>query len=137
MKRETKYRFFREKPSPKMIYPQDDYYVRFDGTPYGLVKYPEKTELVKLRVIPLQYIGKIGKNKVEAYEGDIIQIEGDKYKIIFNEDYLCHMFWKIDFLRLPEDNKDIPITWHFKYEIELLGNEFENPELLNSQKVEH
>lgn len=77
-------------------------------------------------LIWMQFIVLKDKNGKEIYDGDIVKIENGKYEVRFNNDYLCYMFYKHDFIRLPEDGKDIPITWHSKYEIEVVGNIYEN-----------
>ena len=79
------------------------------------------------RFVALQYTGLVDKNFYEIYEGDIVKVEKvDLAQIIWDED---RMAWGIkpinDFYfdsPLLADNTDL--------ELEVIGNIYENPELL-------
>lgn len=81
-----------------------------------------------------QYTGLEDKNSVEIYEGHVVNTNWGKFIIKFSEKYLCFIFEKIEFLRLPERNNDLPISYHSEFEfIEIIGNRFENPELVEGK----
>ena len=79
------------------------------------------------RFVALQYTGLVDKNFYEIYEGDIVKVEKvDLAQIIWDED---RMAWGIkpinDFYfdsPLLADNTDL--------ELEVIGNIYENPDLL-------
>ncbi len=77
----------------------------------------------------MQYTGLKDKNDVEIYEGDIVATKNSKYEIIFNK--CC--FWGID--RMGK----YPIYQIYHYimddeKFEVIGNIYENPELLEASK---
>ncbi len=76
-------------------------------------------------VIPLQYTGLKDKKGKDVFEGDIINIyvteminEILKAEVIFNDGAFC--------IKYPDGN----ISAFVKNEIEVIGNVYENPELL-------
>lgn len=76
----------------------------------------------------MQYTGLKDKNGKEIYEGDIIQLWKDKIKaykveIKWNDHYLGYEPW-CQYI----DGLDSPEQWG--YEMEVIGNIYENPELL-------
>jgi len=133
MTRELKFRFFREKPSPKMIYPEADFYLTYCGQPVGLVKQPKKrVYMVGLDVIPLQYTGLKDKNDKEIYEGDIVryknrigEIHWHKYQASFDLKFLRNIEGE-PYISLDEGLANN--IWPFQ--LEIIGNIYENPELL-------
>lgn len=70
----------------------------------------------------MQYIGLKDKNGVEIYEGDIIRVLNVTYQIIFKG----IGFWFMDI-----DTGELYVFDPQVYDIEIIGNLYENPELLN------
>jgi len=100
----------------------DSQIVIHDGTVFiGKIKYihqiSDDTEL-------MQHIGLRDKNDVEIYEGDIIKIGDLYYELIWENGKACE---------LHNDKDKYAPRFVFKYldRIEVVGNIYENKELLN------
>lgn len=86
--------------------------------------FPEQkfiTEIYELN----QYTGLEDKNKKEIYEGDILKTVHGNYAVEFSRIDAQFQFWKFDHYGM---NGEFPCFW----ECEILGNIYENPELLKS-----
>lgn len=79
-----------------------------------------------------QYIGQKDKNGKEIYEGDIIKYFNDKYKYIVKYDQAFAQYS----LSINYDNNDsIRYICDFNY-VEVIGNIYDNPELLGEKNNE-
>ena len=72
----------------------------------------------------LQYTGLKDKNENEIYEGDIVILHNGKYKVIFNTEEARFV------LRDDEFEMNTPFTNNNNERMEIVGNIYENPELL-------
>ena len=90
----------------------------------------DSTRLSQLmpHMIPMQYTGLHDKNGKEIYEGDIIHLEGQKHnhKIIYTISSFVGKQTKGKFLGY--------LDGLFFYRTEVIGNIYENKELLNADK---
>ncbi len=134
--REIKFRFFREKPTPKMIYPECDFLINHIGTPCVITRYPKNRIEVNIAdVIPLQYTGLKDKNGKEIYESDVLKWEEGKH---FNAcgrkckgDYIVYVEWGESGWLPFEAKEGYSGTTMFEVrDCEVIGNIRENPELL-------
>ena len=83
----------------------------------GMGSYIQKTNW-------LQYTGLDDKNGKEIYEGDIVQFKfaNFKKKQIASIAYGICGFWIVRWLKV--------LDWHERHQVEVIGNIYENPELL-------
>ena len=76
----------------------------------------------------MQYTGLKDKNNKEIYEGDIVTLHNSKYKVIFNTKEARFV------LRDDEFESEIPFTNNNNERMEIIGNIYENSELLGENK---
>ena len=121
--REIKFRFFRELPTPKMIYPESDFLINHLGVPCIISRFSNnRIEVNIVEVIPLQFTGFHDKNGKEIYEGDILDC---------GQDPNAEVWW-------DEELGQFSIsTYHATLSLcdnlrnaKIKGNKYENPELL-------
>lgn len=101
--REIKFRFW-SNHFGMFVTPIDDIFV-------GALKDPDMN--------PMQFTGLTDRNGVEIYEGDILETPYDTFAVD-------------DILPLRKDfwHKDDSDWWSYPEEVEVIGNIYENPELL-------
>lgn len=83
-----------------------------------------------------QFTGLLDKNGKEIYEGDIIQITSEKYRIEWNQLHCAWCLFDTDGGMQKEiiadwinDDGSTPKRWENK-NLEVIGNIYENPELI-------
>lgn len=112
------------------IFPQNEYEKGF------AVIYQQKTEIKKYPVYADtvgQYIGKTDINKNEIYEGDVVKT---------NSGRLCKIVWFSSpqyqgWDLVPIETKNpAPEEWGIWEDLEVVGNIFDNPELLKGDDEE-
>ena len=141
--REIKFRAW-DRKEKRMIYFKewregDDYYVislLIDNTGWSVWKIKEYSQDLKEREllvnhktgILLQYTGLHDKNGKEIYEGDIISVVGDKFVVL----WVGCGFQFIDIWTNAKSIKSEEILEFYNkgVSIEVIGNIFENPNLL-------
>ena len=96
---------------------------------YGTIEKNKRSDFISL----MQFTGLKDKNEVEIYEGDIVtykrsvgnwtgQFMTTTHKIIFTEE--------VNAFVMEYGSSYIKLRKHWGYEYEVIGNIFENPELL-------
>ena len=134
--------------SDRMIFQHDmncvtgnkEYYFSLYEESVELLHYDEDySAYVNCNAELMQYIGLKDKNEKEIYEGDIVKFideevtysdcgyDYDEFintgRVIFNDKL---MGWDI-----TNRNMDLEEIWHYSEYIEVIGNIYENPELLD------
>ncbi|NLY80774.1 MAG: hypothetical protein GX072_13060 [Lysinibacillus sp.] len=117
--REIKFRVWEENIK-QMFYNvgivNDELYLMFDGVGFDVVGDYREFKL-------MQYTGLKGKNGKKIYEGDIVSYFGLKYEVLFKNGAFGWMedgvFYSFNEMARSEFNK-----------FEIIGNVYENPELL-------
>ena len=134
MQRVIKFRVW-DKKAKMMFQPDDEHFTMpkwYDGTFHGYVTTKKKGEV--RQAILMQYTGLKDKNGEEIYESDIV-----KY-ICANKPYIGEVFYfPPTFVVTDKDKlhaKHYPTSMLRAYQFEIIGNKFENPELLEQKCLE-
>lgn len=131
------------------IFLNDDFNLIFDTQ--GLVAINSESGIsVNLDFIELsQFTGLLDKNGKEIYEGDIvrlhrfIQVLGENMGVMEGEEEIdCEVtfsYWGVGFksIKIPSDfmlYSDYEANNDIEEQVEIIGNIYENPELLNEAK---
>lgn len=82
----------------------------------------------------MQYIGLKDKNGTEIFEGDLIKI----YSYYYDEDIVFKIVYSENEAQFEIIGDNLCITFDdvYDYECEVIGNVYENPELLEGEKNE-
>jgi uncharacterized phage protein (TIGR01671 family) len=127
---DKKYRTFDFNASPELFISTYGEVYEKDERSYGMQTYIEynKSDFYELS----QYTGLKDKNGKEIYEGDILKGHyyeyGKKRRFIGKVVYGSHGFWLVGVKQYMGMRQD------FYSQYEVLGNSFENPELLETSK---
>jgi len=76
-----------------------------------------------------QWTGEFDNNKKEIYEGDIVRVTSEEY---INENFVAEVIFAEASFLTRINNNDIRGLWSGD-DIEVIGNIFENSELLNNE----
>ena len=91
---------------------------------YGVLQIYDFREKDPIQFVPMQYTGWFDKNQTEIYEGDIVQMENTIYQVIWSEEIS-------GFILLSTDGVIMMGGDYIADEIEIIGNVYENQELIN------
>jgi hypothetical protein len=70
-----------------------------------------------------QFTGLTDKNGKEIYEGDVVEWKGVRGEVWYNESAARFFF---------DDSKGLHLEPHYGHEAEVIGNIYENPELISN-----
>lgn len=127
--REIKFRCW-DKENKEMLEVQKlDYADSYDGQP--MVRTTMYNDYFDTEdMILMQYTGLHDKNGTEIYEGDVVKIDCPTMKMTGEIKYseMSAMFYIYDVIEDIEET-----LWYQKEEYEVIGNIYENPELLEER----
>ncbi|HAQ39602.1 MAG TPA: hypothetical protein DCM73_01390 [Clostridiales bacterium] len=91
---------------------------------YGVLQIYDFREKEPVQFVPMQSTGWFDKERNEIYEGDVVQIEDAIYQIIWRKEIS-------GFILLSTDGVIMMGGDYITDDIEICGNIYENPELIN------
>ena len=140
--REIKFKAW-DKENKKWI--KNNYYLDLDGIAFSLCfhscecgtggEHQEEVGNVEL----MQYTGLKDRNGVEIYEGDIVYCKVYDKKHYASNEGKREIYWGKEFgfcFREQEYTHGLPLSWGGYKDIEIIGNIYENPELLQDSTKE-
>lgn len=98
--------------------------------------YLEELKIIKEpRYVVQQYIGLKDSKGVEIYEGDVVTFrpkssKGPFYVVRYDSEYSMYVAKEYDQFTYSDEETDLPIHLGFEQNIRVIGNVFENPELI-------
>ena len=120
--KEIKFRAWDRKKKEMTYKPRVDD-LKIDGTAWLDVN--EALKFEERDYVLMQYTGLKDKNGKEIYEGDFVLVNGKKYRV----DWIGAGFWFVDVFENTPD-----VEPHRNQEIEVIGNIYEHPELLEGER---
>lgn len=127
--REIKFRFW---DGQYML--TEGFHVSAPGTVWGWVDHSCKSSF-EMKGVLMQFTGLKDMNGKEIFEGDLYDRYGSKFEIIFYEGAFCAL--KVG----DGDHTASPLNWEndevdsFSREVEICGNIYENPELIQTDVI--
>ena len=106
----------------------------------GLIEYDDSLDSEECDLKVMQFTGLMDKNETKIYEGDIIKVYNDRYDEDdkhFLEETITTVKWGdrgyLE-IQLPKTKGWVPLHWYQKRKHEVIGNIWENPELLEEKE---